>query len=290
MWDRKKIKKLGEETFPKNYWLTIAVTLIGILFSGVLTEIPVVEYLKKLTANLGSLHLLTAMKDLLFFLGDVIEFPFEGLFESFRPIVRGEEFLTFTSFFIGVRNALLHLVLPTYLLHLAVEFFLGLPYEVGLNRYYLQKREDGNVKFSTVFYSFKKGYVNILLAQVLREILTFLFKLLFFFPGVRHHYELFCVPFILAENPSLSWRHAHHLSEKMTHGYKWHLFCLEYSFLWWILLDALTFHILSIFYLKPRMSATFAEAYAQIRENALEKGIATKDELPGVAEKESVAV
>ena len=285
MWDRKGIKLTAAKQFPKNYLWCVIISVIGMALLGGFERIAVVEFLKDLSSEVTKHHIVHVLEKLLFFFGEVVEFPFEGLFESLGPYARGEDVLTVAIFFEGVWHALLHLVLPAHLLHLAVEFFLGLPYEVGLNRYFLKVRQGEKAKFSEVFHGFKslRGFKNIVLAQVLREVLTFLFKLLLFVPGVRHHYELFCVPFILAENPNMGWRHAHHLSEKMTHGYKWKLFCLEYSFLGWMMLDALTFHILGVFYLKPRMHATFAEAYAKIRENAFEEGIVTAEELPGVS-------
>ena len=284
MWDRRKIKAAAAEQFPKNYLMCVILSFVGMALLGGFQKVAVVEFLEALTKEVVKLHLLHVLEHLLFFFGEVIKFPFEGLFAELGPVVRGEEVLTTAAVFLGIRHALLHMVLPAHLLHLAVEFLLGLPYEVGLNRYFLKVRQGEKAKFTEVFHGFTslRGFENIVLAQVLREILTFLFKLLLYFPGVRHHYELFCVPFILAENPNIGWRHAHHLSEKMTHGYKWHLFCLEYSFLGWMILDALTFHILGVFYLKPRMHATFAEAYARIRENAFQKGIVTEEELPGV--------
>lgn len=287
MWNRKEIKREGQKIFLKKYLLAVALSFVYLLVMGIIFEkIAVVEFLEKLTSEVTKLHFLHVLECLLVFFGEVVQFPIEGLIHSFGPIVRGEELLTFAVFMEGIKEALLHMVLPAHLVHLAVEFLVCLPYEVGLNRSYLKIREDATVKFSDTTFGFKsvKAYFNVLFAQVMREVLTFVFKLLLFVPGVRHHYELFCVPFILAENPNLSWRHVHHMSEKMTHGYKWKLFCLEYSFIGWMVLDALTFHILGVFYLKPRMHATFAEAYAQIREDAIRRGIVSEGELVGVGE------
>lgn len=287
MWNRKEIKIKGQDIFLKKYLLSVGLSFAYLVVMGVIfEEIPVVEFLKQLTFEVQKLHVLHVLKHLAIFFGDVVAFPIEGLIESFTPIVKGETVLTFTVFMEGIRHALLHMAMPAHLVHLAVEFLVGLPYEVGLNRSYLKIREDLKVELKDTVYGFKslKAYHNVLFAQVMREVLTFVFKLLLFVPGVRHHYELFCVPFILAENPNLSWRHVHHMSEKMTHGYKWKLFCLEYSFLGWMILDALTFHILGIFYLKPRMQATFAEAYAQIREDCIRRGIVSEGELVGVGE------
>ncbi|MBP3313403.1 MAG: DUF975 family protein [Oscillospiraceae bacterium] len=288
MWNRKELKKCDSKIYAswQTYFLCVGLSFVYQFIMGILfEEIPVVEFLEKLTEEVTKLHVWHVIKHLLIFFGEVVKFPFEGLMESFTPIVKGETALTFAVFMEGIRHALLHMVLPAHLLHLAVEFLVGLPYEVGMNRSYLKIRKGENVNIADTVHGFKslKAYHNVLFAQVMREVLTFIFKLLLFVPGVRHHYELFCVPFILAENPNLSWRHVHHMSEEMTHGYKWELFKLEYSFLGWMLLDALTFHLLGIFYLKPRMHATFAEAYAFLRKNAIEKGIVEEEELSPLA-------
>jgi len=287
MWNRKEIKTIGQKIFLKKYLLAVGLSFVYLLVMGIIFEkIPVVEFLERITDEATKLHVWHLLKELFIFFGEVVQFPIEGLILSFTPIVKGEEVLTLAKFLDGVVNALVHMVLPAHLLHLAVEFLVSLPYEVGLNRCYLKIRQDEKVEFKDAVFGFKsvKTYHNVLFAQVMREVLTFVFKLLLFIPGVRHHYELFCVPYILAENPNLTWRHVHHMSEKMTHGYKWKLFCLEYSFLGWMVLDALTFHILGVFYLKPRMHATFAEAYAQIREDAIRRGIVSAGELVGVGE------
>ncbi len=288
MWNRKEMKKCDSRIYTswQTYFFCVGLSFVYLLIMGIIFEkIPVVEFLEKLTDEVTKLHVFHVLECLLIFFGKVVSFPIEGLIVSFTPIVKGEAVLTVPVFMEGVWHALLHMVMPAHLLHLAVEFLLGLPYEVGMNRSYLKIRKGEEVTFSDAVHGFRsvRAYHNVLFAQVMREVLTFLFKLLLFIPGVRHHYELFCVPFILAENPNLSWRHVHHMSEEMTHGYKWELFKLEYSFLGWMILDALTFHILGVFYLKPRMHATFAEAYAFLRQNAIEKGIVEEEELSPLA-------
>ena len=91
----------------------------------------------------------------------------------------------------------------------------------------------------------------------------------------------FAVPYILAENPELSHSRALKLSREMTMGFKGELFVMYLSFFGWYLLELITFGIVGVFYSTPYRNASFTEAYAFLRERALNEGIATIDELPG---------
>ena len=70
-------------------------------------------------------------------------------------------------------------------------------------------------------------------------------------------------------------------------GEKMNCFILGLSFIGWYLLAMLatmmTFGLgsISIYFLTPYVSATFAEFYACMREKALTNGYATKEELIG---------
>ena len=76
-------------------------------------------------------------------------------------------------------------------------------------------------------------------------------------PGIVKSYEYKMIPYILAENPQISRKRA-----------------FELSFI--------TLGIVQIFYVGPYINVTWAEFYKVMRENALESGIATREELPGL--------
>ena len=79
----------------------------------------------------------------------------------------------------------------------------------------------------------------------------------------------------------MSKKRAFEISKNMMYGNKWHVFVLDLSFIGWYLLSILTMNILSIFYVNPYVESTNAELYAFLREDALEKGYADKNELIG---------
>ena len=90
---------------------------------------------------------------------------------------------------------------------------------------------------------------------------------------VVKHYSYFLVPYIAAENPDMTARQAVTLSRKMMKGHKWQCFVFELSFLGWGVLGALTAGICNVLYTNPYKVAAFTRYYAELRAEAIEKGI-----------------
>ena len=90
---------------------------------------------------------------------------------------------------------------------------------------------------------------------------------------VVKHYSYFLVPYIAAENPDMTARQAVTLSRKMMKGHKWQCFVFELSFLGWEVLGALTMGIFNVLYTNPYKVAAFTRYYAELRAEAIEKGI-----------------
>ena len=65
-------------------------------------------------------------------------------------------------------------------------------------------------------------------------------------------------------------------------GEKWNAFVLDLSFIGWNLLSTITFGIVGVLYVNPYVNTTWAEFYKVMRENALETGNATREELIGL--------
>ena len=88
--------------------------------------------------------------------------------------------------------------------------------------------------------------------------------------GVIKTYEYRMIPYIIAEHPKIKRKEAFKLSKQMMKGNKWRTFVLDLSFFGWNLLSVLTFGLLSLLYVNPYNSATFAELYSYLREKAIE--------------------
>ena len=86
------------------------------------------------------------------------------------------------------------------------------------------------------------------------------------------------VPYILADNPNIGHRRAIDLSNQMTMGEKFEIFVLDLSFLGWYLLGVLAFGI-GVLFVQPYYDATNAELYFELRQQALDRGLTTAEEL-----------
>ncbi|MDE1549563.1 DUF975 family protein [Jeotgalibaca caeni] len=92
---------------------------------------------------------------------------------------------------------------------------------------------------------------------------TFFWTLLFIIPGVVKAYSYSFVPYILAEDESISITDAIAESQRMTDGYKWDLFVLDLSFILWDIAAAFTFGLVG-FYSVPYQKATWAQWYQSL--------------------------
>ena len=79
-----------------------------------------------------------------------------------------------------------------------------------------------------------------------------LWSLLLFIPGVVKAYSYAMTPYIMAEHPGLTANEAITESRRIMDGNKWRLFCLDLSFLGWVILCGLTLGILTIWIMPYR--------------------------------------
>ena len=143
---------------------------------------------------------------------------------------------------------------------------LALPVMVGYvnafsNLYYQSDRALLNNMSSITF----NGYFRSLAAMFLVSLVVSLLTMLLIVPGVIASMALYLTPYILKDNPEMSILDTLRLSRKMMHGHKMQLFCLQLSFVGWILLSILTLGI-GILWLLPYMTTTMAAFYQDVRE------------------------
>ena len=91
-----------------------------------------------------------------------------------------------------------------------------------------------------------------------KEIFSFLWWLTIV-GGIIKHYEYSMIPYILAENPSVTAKEAFALSKQMMKGQKWRAFTLDLSFVGWRILGLLTVGLLNIFYVNAYYTGTKTE-------------------------------
>lgn len=142
-------------------------------------------------------------------------------------------------------------------------FIVGSAVELGYNKFNLSMYEStGAPKIETLFSRF--SYLgNALLLRLLMLVKILVWTLLFIIPGIIAAYRYSMAPFIMAENPDLSATESIEKSKQMMAGNKWRLFCLQLSFIGWLLLAAFTGGIGGVF-LAPYMKAAMTAFYLDL--------------------------
>ncbi|WP_418792436.1 DUF975 family protein [Phosphitispora sp. TUW77] len=164
------------------------------------------------------------------------------------------------------------------LIILAFRVLLGYALEVGGRRYFVQSAQE-NVDLNFLGIAFEKEkYFNIIKTMLWRAFLNFLWYLLLLIPGIVKSYAYRMVPYILADNPNIGYSRAIELSNKMTDGQKFKMFILDLSFIGWYILGFIAFFI-GILFVLPYVNATQAELYLALRQNAIDRGDCSYEEL-----------
>jgi Protein of unknown function (DUF975) len=160
----------------------------------------------------------------------------------------------------------------------AFRIFIGYILEVGGVRYFIQQAQN-NADMNNLGYGFNRDrYKDIVITMLWRGVLNFLWFLLLIIPGIIKAYAYRMVPYILADNPNIGYKRAVELSVQMTNGEKFNIFVLDLSFIGWYLLGAIAFGIGGIF-VNPYKYATDAELYLVLRQNAIDRGLCSYDEI-----------
>lgn len=135
---------------------------------------------------------------------------------------------------------------------------------VGLSSAILSLIRTGTTKIEYLFDGFKQDLGAQIVAYILQSIFIALWTLLFIIPGIVKTFSYAMTFYILRDNPGISGSEAIERSRQMMNGHKWELFCLQFSFIGWILLSLLTFGVGAIF-LAPYMETAKAEFYQNLK-------------------------
>lgn len=173
-------------------------------------------------------------------------------------------------------------LLLTLLMILFVWMFFINTYKVTYRRMFLEGRMYDKVPIQRFLYLFKiKRLTKTAVTMLVTSVFQFLWDLTII-GGIIKKYSYFMVPYIVAENPSLSPLEAINLSRNLMKGHKWECFVLELSFIGWDILSIFTIGLLSIFYINPYKEATYCEYYVHIRNLGIKAKIENIEELNDV--------
>ena len=164
--------------------------------------------------------------------------------------------------------ALLAYLIASIILGAAGSTFVGTvlllgPMMAGMAAVYLMIVRRQKAEIVNVFDGFK-NFVNTLVGGLLYSIFLALWTLLFIIPGIIKSYSYAMTFYIMNDNPELDGMEAITRSRQMMNGNKWRLFCLDFSFIGWIILCMLTFGLLFL-YVGPYMEAAHAAFYQSLK-------------------------
>ena len=137
------------------------------------------------------------------------------------------------------------------------------PMMVGMAAVFAMLVRRKKPEIVNVFDGFK-NFVNALVGGLLYTVFLCLWFLLFFIPGIIKSYSYAMTFYIMNDNPDMDGMDAITASRKMMNGNKWRLFCLDFSFIGWIILCMLTFGLLFL-YVGPYMEAAHAAFYQSLK-------------------------
>jgi len=164
------------------------------------------------------------------------------------------------------------------LIFLAFRIFVGYPLEVGGRRYFIEAEQYRYDMNHLGFIFNKTRYLDVVKSMFWRALMNLLWYLLLIIPGIVMAYAYRMVPYILADNPNIGYKRALELSTRMTSGHKWGIFVLDLSFIGWVILGVLALFI-GVLFVLPYINAANAELYLILRQNALDQGVCSREEL-----------
>ncbi len=169
-----------------------------------------------------------------------------------------------------------------------VQFILGGVVQLGYCKYLLKLHDGEEAELKDLFSQLSTRFADGFVLSLLSAIYIALWTLLFIIPGIVATYKYALAPFILLENPDMKPNDAITESKERMSGYKGALFCLDFSFIGWAFLSALTLGIGSL-WLNPYQNMARTAFYRSLCPKAipevaeseiLEAEVAAEPEIP----------
>ena len=124
--------------------------------------------------------------------------------------------------------------------------------------------EDKDVVLERMFDGFK-DFLRSFLISLLTGIFVAIGAFFFVIPGIIISYRLTMALHVAHDNKDLTALQCLKRSKQIMKGNKWRLFCLELSYIGWIILSAFTFGIL-LFWIGPKMQVAKTAFYKEITQ------------------------
>ena len=261
MWTRKELKERAKEALKRNYWKIVLVSLIGMLIGG----------------GLGSSGISGGGSDIHDMASDNVKEHFtehenddvdwegaEAVLDDIQMDIRPQDIVA-VAFTVIVVLIVAAIVLA---IGIALDVLLLNPVQVGINRFMVKSLDD-TARIAEVGYTFDHNYKNGVKVMFFKDLYVVLWSLLFIVPGIYKAYQYRMVPYILGENPDMTYQEVLQRSKDMMDGQKWDAYVLDLSFILWHMLGGITCGLAEIFYVAPYVNLTDAALYSRLSRKDL---------------------
>lgn len=233
-WTREELKTDAKKSFNLNYWRCVLVALItGLVTSG------------------GAASGRSAAQNL------------QNQGGGSRPLSPRE-----AQLLAAVATTVIVVAVIACVIGILISVFLLNPVLVGCDAFFIKNAEKPSM-LDMLKRGFSVNYKNVVKTMFLMRLFTFLWTLLFIIPGIIKAYEYRMIPYLLADDPNMSYEEAFARSKEMMDGNKWKAFVLDLSFIGWAILSILTLGLLALFYVDPYICQTNANLYLALSGNRI---------------------
>ncbi len=261
MWTRKELKERAKEALKRNYWKIVLVSLIGMLIGGGLGSSGISgggSDIRDMASDNVKEHFTEHEND------DVDWEGAEAVLDDIQMDIRPQDIVA-VAFTVIVVLIVAAIVLA---IGIALDVLLLNPLQVGINRFMVKSLDD-TARIAEVGYTFDHNYKNGVKVMFFKDLYVVLWSLLFIVPGIYKAYQYRMVPYILGENPDMTYQEVLQRSKDMMDGQKWDAFVLDLSFILWHMLGGITCGLAEIFYVAPYVNLTDAALYSRLSRKDL---------------------
>ncbi|MCR5431809.1 MAG: hypothetical protein K6E95_04560 [Lachnospiraceae bacterium] len=215
-----------------------------------------VELLREHAANSG---IVTTLPPLL---SEYALTIFDGCTRNFSWVIR---FFTLNSvYYTKNLGEVIAALIITAVISILLRIFVMILANLGLYRYSMECRHDRNVPLRRLIAPFHKEYIRNEFKVMLRLEFTLLLWAFTIVGGLYKRYQYSMIPFLLAEDPSITWHEAKQLSINMTAGYKFKMFKTHASVFYLFILYFIP--VAGLIFSLPMLTILDAEMYFTLRK------------------------
>ncbi len=273
MWTRKSVKQKGKRSFYSNFWKCVLVALILSVVIGANSQS---SGFGSAASNGGQIFGQAINEQVQDENGDAVTDGDHSVDVQIDYDDDGNPDITYNSdsgstnddipvaAFLVLGLIVFFFSLFIMAIGLAIKYLLLTPFEYGCRKFF-RKNLDEPAKLSNIVYVFSSYYKNVVKTAFMTDLFIWLWSLLFLIPGIIKSYEYRLVPYIVSENPMISYKEAQAESAKLMKGNKWKSFILDLSFIGWDILSLCTLGLLDIFLVGPYKASTDAALYESLK-------------------------